>query len=183
MWLNATFPWSAPQKQCLCPVVEPYRVWSYGFKFPSRSGCSTLVPTTGKDESAHWALQQPALNIHGVWHTPQPWLCLCWVQCLCAESPVRTTCWLFFHVASSRHCLVQLRSDTLNQRDTILGELITLFPTLIAWYSSHLSWREVTHMQMLGNPTHGWPMCCSTLMTSSILLQLPPKEIYQSSSL
>lgn len=56
------------------------RIWRYVFEFPSRTGCSMLVPTAGKAESARSTSHQPALNVHGVWHTPQPQLCLCWVQ-------------------------------------------------------------------------------------------------------
>lgn len=67
------------------------------FESPSGTGCAALLLTA----------QQPALNAHGVWRTPQPQLCLFWAHCslsLCSaalpilngESPVRTMWWSFF---------------------------------------------------------------------------------------
>lgn len=161
-------------------------IWRYIFKFPSRTGYSTLVPTAGKAESAHWRLQQPALNAHGVWHTPQPQLCLCWVQCSLSDPlPVRgissknNLLFFFFFVDSSRHSLVQPRSDSLNLSGSIWDLLIMLFPTPIVWYSSHLSWEEMTHVQMLGNSTRCWPSCCSVHVNLDVttLFLLPPKGI------
>lgn len=101
------------------------RIWRYIFEFPSRTGYRTLVPTAGKAESAHWTLQQPALNVHGVWHTPQPQLCLCWVQCTLSDPlPVcgissENNLLAFFFWSTSRYSLVQPRSDNLNLSGSI----------------------------------------------------------------
>lgn len=116
------------QLQCSTKTVfvsscrEIRRVWTYVFKFPSRTGCSTLVPTAGKAESAHWTLQKPALNVHGVWHTPQPQLCLSWVQCTLSDPQAvrgissKNNPFFFFLLNSSRHCLEQPRSENLKSQ-------------------------------------------------------------------